>query len=112
MPPMHVLLDENLPRQLARSFDARHVVRTVADCGWQGKRNGELLRLAAADFDAFVTTDKGIPYEQNLQGLDLGILVLRSVSNRLPDLLQLMPSVHAALESLVSGDVREIRGSR
>ena len=57
---MRVLLDECLPRRLKQAivgFD----VATVSDAGWAGKSNGELLGLAADDFDVFVTVDQNLP---------------------------------------------------
>ena len=45
---MRILLDESLPRPLARLLPG-HEVRTVAQMGWSGTRNGPLLALAAAD---------------------------------------------------------------
>lgn len=51
---MKVLLDECLPRRLADHL-AEFEVMTVPQAGWAGKRNGELLMLAAAKFDVFVT---------------------------------------------------------
>ncbi|MDP9457376.1 MAG: DUF5615 family PIN-like protein [Actinomycetota bacterium] len=55
-----MLLDENVDNRLKRSFPQGHEVVTVAETGWSGKKNGELLRLAEKEFDAFVTTDKGL----------------------------------------------------
>ena len=53
---MRILLDESLPRRLRRVF-AGHEVVTVAEAGWSGFENGDLLRLAATCFDIFVTAD-------------------------------------------------------
>lgn len=83
---MRVLLDENLPRRLKRSFAEGVEVLTVQDCGWKGLQNGELLRVAQIEFDVFVTTDRGIPFEQNLSSLLIAIVILESWSNRLDDL--------------------------
>jgi len=44
----------SLPRPFARLLPG-HEVRTISAVGWTGTRNGELLRLAAGSFDAFVT---------------------------------------------------------
>src|SRR5689334_12709486 len=64
--PVRVLLDEQLPRQLAREFPS-HEVRTVQQQGWAGLKNGELLRRAAeAGFEVFVTTDQNLEFQQNL----------------------------------------------
>jgi len=50
--------------------------------GWSGIENGELLRLAAGTFDVFVTADRGLEHQQNLEGLDLGVVVLVARTNR------------------------------
>jgi len=60
---MRVLLDENVDRRLKPGFDPTFKVQTVVERGWAGKKNGALLRLAAAEFDAFVTMDQGIEFE-------------------------------------------------
>ena len=58
---MRILLDEQLPRRLARQL-SQHQVRTVQQQGWAGLRNGELLRRAAAGgFEIFLTGDTPIP---------------------------------------------------
>ena len=41
---MRVLLDECVPRALRRDIPG-HEVKTVAEAGWAGVKNGELLRL-------------------------------------------------------------------
>lgn len=43
---MRVLLDECVPRGL-RDLLPGHDVKTVAEAGWAGVKNGELLRRAA-----------------------------------------------------------------
>ena len=53
---MRILLDESRPRRLRRVF-AGHEVVAVAEAGWSGFENGDLLRLAATCFDIFVTAD-------------------------------------------------------
>ena len=58
---------------------------------------GELLRAAAAEFDVFLTTDRNLPYQQNLKALDLAVVVIRSVSNAFADVAPLMPEVNAAV---------------
>ncbi len=73
--------------------------------GWQGTKNGELLRLAAAEFDVFVTADQNLQYQQNLTGVDIGIVVLAAVTTRLADLLPIVPQVLQTLETIQPGDV-------
>lgn len=57
---MKILIDENLPRKLAAHLQG-HECRTVAECGWSGKKNGELLELADSLFDVLLTLDKNLP---------------------------------------------------
>jgi len=94
---MRVLLDENLDHRLRRSFDHSVEVRTVAEQGWKGKRNGELLDLASREFDAFITGDQSLEYQQNVARYNLGILVLVAQSNRLADMQPLIPRVAATI---------------
>jgi hypothetical protein len=62
---VRVLLDECLPRRLKRDL-VGHDVRTAPEMGWAGKSNGELLALAAGEFDAFLTVDRNLSYRQNV----------------------------------------------
>lgn len=70
---MRVLLDEQLPRHLARELTGQQV-RTVQEQGWAGLTNGELLKRAADDgFEVFVTADQNLEFQQNLARSRLGV---------------------------------------
>jgi hypothetical protein len=99
---MRVLLDECLPRRLKDDLP-EHDVRTVPDAGWKGRKNGELLALAAGHFDVFLTIDAGIEYQQNLGSLALGVIALKARSNRIEDLRPLMPRVRQLLDTIGPG---------
>lgn len=71
---MKVLLDECVPRRLKRELPG-HEVLTVTEKGWSGIKNGELLALAGAEFDAFLTVDQNLKYQQNLQTSHIGIIL-------------------------------------
>ena len=73
--------------------------------GWDGAADGELLRKAAAEYDALVTMDQGIPHQQNFRNLELGIVIVRAVSNRLVDTAPLVPAICEALRSIEPGHV-------
>lgn len=96
---MRLLLDESVPRRLGRSLP-NHEVKTVVEMGWGGVKNGDLLALAAASFDAFITIDKNLPYQQNLSNLALAVIVLDAPSNELPALLPLLAGLEKALTTL------------
>ncbi|HEY3175172.1 MAG TPA: DUF5615 family PIN-like protein [Candidatus Polarisedimenticolia bacterium] len=93
---MRVLLDECLPKRLKRSLFG-HDVQTVPEAGWAGKKNEDLIRLAAGRFDAFITIDKNLVFQQNLKDLPFGVEVLSARSNRLADLEPLVPRILEAL---------------
>jgi predicted nuclease of predicted toxin-antitoxin system len=105
---VRILLDEQLPRQLARQIEG-HEVRTVQQQGWAGLRNGELLRRAAADrFEVFVTADQNLQFQQNLTGSSLAVIVLVARSNALEDLIPIVPALRQALTSAGRGEVRRV----
>jgi len=102
---VRVLLDEQLPRQLA-PYLIGHDVRTVQEESWAGLENGALLTKAeAAGFSVFVTGDQNLEFQQNLSSRRLGIIVLRATSNALEDLLPLIPAALTAIETVQSGQV-------
>ena len=68
--------------------------------GWSGVKNGKLLALAAVEFDAFVTVDKNLPYQQNLATLSIAVVVLDAISIELPALLPMVPALELQLSSL------------
>ena len=106
---MRVLLDEAMPRRFGRQLTG-HEVRTAPQMGWASFSNGELLRLAAAaGFDAFVTVDRNLEYQQNIARAGLGVVVLVARSNSIQDLLPLAPLVLRALETLRPGQIVRVR---
>jgi hypothetical protein len=72
--------------------------------------NGELLDAMAGRFDVLLTVDKQLRYQQRLQGRPIDVIVLRAKSNRLFDLLPLVPAIVGALSTLQPGDVNELSG--
>jgi hypothetical protein len=95
--PVRVLLDESVPRPWKRDIPEHEVVH-VADLGWQGVKNGELLRRATSQgFAVLVTTDGNIEHQQNLSDAGLGIVIVRTVHNRIQEL---QPLAAALLEAL------------
>jgi hypothetical protein len=50
--------------------------------GWTELDNGSLLTAAESGFDALITTDQNLRYQQNLSRRTLAILVLRPVGRR------------------------------
>jgi hypothetical protein len=78
--------------------------------GWSGVSNGELLTLAANGFDAFITVDKSMAFQQNLSTLPIALIVLDALSNELNALLPLMSSLEKELAALVPRSYVLVRG--
>ena len=67
---------------------------------------GELLDAAeAAGFDVLVTVDRGFRYEQNLAGRKIAVVIFRTKSIALKDLLPHAPEALVALQSMKPGRV-------
>lgn len=106
---MRLLLDECVPRPLKGEL-TDFEVRTVVEMGWAGKKNGELLKLMMQEsFTILLTADQNLRYQQNLQQAGVAVIVMVAPSNRLADLLPLIPSVCSALIGIASGEVIEVQ---
>jgi predicted nuclease of predicted toxin-antitoxin system len=106
---MRILLDECVPVALKRNLASLgHECQTVREAGFAGKKNGELLTLAEGRWDVLLTTDRKIEYQQDMIGRKIGILVLRAKTNRLQDLLPILPICAQALLSIRPGQVVEV----
>ena len=116
---MRILLDESLPRRLRSELPGprspneaapcevtreprqrrcpgtkcRSPVHQGIRCGWSGLENGELLRVAANEFDVFLTADQNLEYQQNLRELSLTVIALVARNNTFETLQSLMPEV-------------------
>jgi predicted nuclease of predicted toxin-antitoxin system len=103
---MRLLLDENLPKRLKLDFP-EHEIYTVRDKGWDGKKNGELMRLMVDDnFDALLTFDKNLQHQQNFKKYTIPVLVLNASSNTYLTLKDLVPKIKEALsEDILSGGI-------
>jgi len=89
---VRVLLDECLPRHLKREL-VGHDARTLPEMGWAGKRNGELLALAVAEFDVSLTVDRNLSFQQDISAFDIAVVVLIASTNRLDELRALTPRI-------------------
>ena len=106
---MRLPLDESVPKRLKRELPG-HEVRTVQEAGWAGVKNGALLRSADELFDAMLTVDQGVQYQQNLAGLRISIVVMVAPSNDIDDLRPLLPLVVEALGWIQPGQVIQVGG--
>ena len=106
---MRALLDECVPRRLKREL-VGHDVKTAPEMGWASKKNGDLLALAASQFDVFLTSDRNLSHQQNLAALDIAVIVLIAASNRIDDLRPLIPRVLEVVATVQRGTVTAVEG--
>jgi hypothetical protein len=105
---MRLLLDECIPRKFKNSL-RNHDCRTVPEEGWAGKKNGELLDLAEnSGFQVFVSIDRGIEFQQKLKPRRIAVMLVRTKSNRVTDLVAHLPKIMSALERLQAGQLIRI----
>jgi hypothetical protein len=82
-------------------------IETAYERGPATLKNGALLAAAEqADFDALVTTDQQLRYQQNLMGCRIAILVLGTTT--WPRIRERIALVQIALDQLTAGDYVQI----
>jgi hypothetical protein len=101
---MRILLDESVPRALGFLIQG-HFVRTAQAAGFAGLLNGDLLAaMKAVDFDALITFDQNLPYQQNVH-LPVAVIVLVAPNNRVETAVRFAPLILKGLINLKAGEV-------
>ena len=98
---MHILIDECLPRELGDELIG-HEVTTVQEVGWAGFKNGQLLEKISGMFETFITIDKRIENEHEIPE-NVALITIRAPSNRIQDLLSLVPELLQAIQTTKPG---------
>ena len=106
---MRILLDEMFDHRVASSL-LGHEVMTVEQMGWSGLKNGQLLANAAGRFDVLLTMDRNLQHQQPVDRFDLAIVVLRAPTNKIEDILPLIPRVLSVLPAATRGQVTQVPG--
>jgi hypothetical protein len=104
---VRILLDECIDQRFAKEL-AGHEVIIVPQVGWAGIKNGELLSRAQSQFDAFVTVDRNLAFQQNIPQFSIAVIVLESATNRLKDLRPLLPKLQQLLLNVHKGEISRI----
>lgn len=105
---MRILFDQCVPKRLRRLLPG-HWVRTTGEMGWGEYQNGRLLALAQSQFDVLLTVDKNIPYQQNMSGRPIALLIVDAKNNTVPTLATAMPAVLALLPTVLPGQVYRVQ---
>ena len=99
-----------MPTKVRYDFGEAHIVRTVRDMKWLGKKNGELLGLAAFNgFDVFITLDRNLRNQQNLDKVDLKFILLLAEDNKVPTIESFVPKIKSLIGSGDLGKFSEVK---
>jgi hypothetical protein len=83
------------------------MVSTAYEMGWSEVDNGRLLSAAELEFDAMITTDQSIRYQQNRAGRRLGIIVLPTTNWRRIQIHQ--REILLTINNLHPGEIVELK---
>ena len=101
---MRVLIDECIDPRVKALFTG-HDARTVHEMGWDQLLDGPLLQIAQRSFDVFVTIDRSLEFQQNIEKLALGVIVIRVTKNQMPFYVELKSEILAAVGEAQAGCV-------
>ncbi|MBO0904174.1 hypothetical protein [Jiella sonneratiae] len=74
---MKALLDEGVPKAVARLLQEKALNVSRFPNDWKGLRNGELLRrLIDGGYDCLITCDKNLIFQQDTRERGISIIVL------------------------------------
>ncbi len=104
---MQILLDENMPPRFRHQLPD-HDVRSAQFMDWRGRQNGELVRLGRAIFDVMITQDQTIENDARPTADDVGIIILVPEDQGFQPLVELVPQIREALQTIQRGQVRWI----
>lgn len=108
---MKILLDENLPVELKNEFNEDSLnVFSVKDMGWEGIKNGELLKkLESDDFEVFITMDKNLEKQQNISKFQISIFVLDAYNNKIQTLKPYISKVKEILRAEFGKGINKVK---
>jgi predicted nuclease of predicted toxin-antitoxin system len=103
---MKLLFDQGTPVPLQNHLPS-HIVETAYEKGWSNLKNGDLLTQAEAEgFDALITTDQNLRYQQNLSVRKISVVVL--LTTNWPRIKNHIDLVVEAIDNLQAGSYEEI----
>jgi len=105
---MRVFVDACIDRGIVEIL-VGHEVRTAFDVGWQNLKDHALPPKVAAEFDVFLTADRGFEFEHNLYKLPIGIVIAHVTRNKLANNRTIAPRLLAALQTVKAGEVLHVR---
>lgn len=102
---MKILLDEGVPKIIQKRL-SKLSISNVEDMSWRGIKNGALFDLMAGQFQILITTDKNLPFQQNLRKRQISTVILPT--NDVPSVIELLPQIERALATIAPGEFKEL----
>ena len=102
---MRILTDEGVPDIIQKRL-TRFSIFSVKEMGWRGVKNGVLLDLIAGEFRIIITTDKNLPSQQNLKKRQISAIILPT--NEIPAVIELLPQIEEAIDTISPGEFKEL----
>ena len=102
-----MLLNECVDARLAAHLTGVEV-RTVHDEGWTGISNGALLARAQEKFNVLLTVDRNLTFQQHIPKFRIAVVVMHCTTNRLSDLVTLVPALQHTIPNAPAGVVTEV----
>jgi hypothetical protein len=104
---LRIVLDACVPEPLRLEISGHEVV-TARYLGLSRLEDSQVVSAIEADWDVLITCDRNLPWQNKFAGRDIAVIVLRARTNKLQDLVPLVPTLQATLTDISSGEVREI----
>jgi len=102
---VRILLDEGVPDIIQKRL-SKFSIFSVEEMAWRGVKNGILLDLMAGDFGIIITTDKNLPFQQNLKKRQISAIILPS--NEVPTVIELLPQIEEAIAAVSPGEFKQL----
>lgn len=100
---MKILLDECVTRKLKPLLVGLEVF-TVAEMGWNGLKNGQLIQAMLQDgFDILLTIDKNLEFQQNLKAYPIILVIFDAEKSKVEYLAKIIPAFKEGLPTLKKG---------
>jgi len=105
---MKILLDECVTKK-AKPLFFEHEVYTVAEMGFSGLKNGELLaEMENSGFDILITIDKNIDFQQSIGNRNLTVVIFNAVKSNLRYIQELIPKFKSQINTFEKGKTYRI----
>lgn len=92
--------------KLCRNIISRRLpqfeITTIQAMGWRGVRNGALLDRMSGRFAVLITTDKNLPFQQNLKQRQISVIALPA--NDIPSVIEMLPEIEMTLGTISPGE--------